>query len=269
MKNVFLFLIMVVWSCSTFASDREPTNRACPDGTYRSSGRMGAGCCTKDRLYIYGSDYQYVDVSPKGCGCPKGGKPTNDGFGCCSEDGYAFDPYDSMKYDKYQPALCCPFGGERASTGECCKDNYEYNEETKKYDLINGHCGCPKGSTPAQRTWGGDLYCCKDGQAQRHSYNGIWPELCGCPKNGTPVIKGEGESDICCTPDHLYRWSSADQAYSDWCPTCCGCPDGGVAKSRPDRFGSVSACCKWALALDPKTKQYTGFSSACIFGEVR
>jgi len=229
MKNIFLFLIIAISSYSVFANDREITNRACPEGTYRSSGRMGEGCCTKDNLYIYGSEYQYTDISPEGCGCPKGGKPTNNG-GCCSEDGYAFDPYDSMKYDKYQPSLCCPFGGKRVATGECCKDNYEFNIDTNKYDLVNGHCGCPNGAIPAPREWAGDLHCCKDGfalgssgHANKSNFEHVWVELCGCPQNGIPVIWEPEHANECCTSDRLYRFVL--DAYDDYRPDLCKHPD--------------------------------------------
>ena len=229
MKLILLFFVAFMSiSCQSFANDRETRTRPCPEGTYASYGRIGKGCCTKDNLYIYGSDYQYADMSPAGCGCPKGGKPSNNNNGCCSEDGYAFD-IQSMKYDTYNPAWCCPFGGDHVSSGECCKDNYAYNERTKKYDLINGHCGCPDGGTPAGR---GD--CCKDGFSMKHNY--LDPLVCGCPAGGIPA------GGTCCTPDHLYRWDFEKKSYSDWCPTCCGCPDGGVYKTKPSLIGSDFDC---------------------------
>ena len=132
MKLIPIFFIALIsGSFQSFANDLETTNNSCPEGTYPSFGRLGKGCCTEDNLFIYGSDYQYVETSPAGCGCPMGGKPTDNNKGCCSEDGYAFNPH-SMKYDKFSPSLCCPFGGERATSGECCKDNYEYNENNSK-----------------------------------------------------------------------------------------------------------------------------------------
>ena len=269
----FLSVILIFISCAAYAGDIVPKDQSCPDGGYRANN--GWLCCKDGFAYISGD---YSSIQAQDCGCPYGGKPDRN---FCCKDGYAFDekskmyPEGSGKYDRIEPRFCCPFGGERVSTGECCKNHYEFNVETQKYDLINGHCGCPDGATPASREWAGSLHCCKDGlalgssgYAHKSNFKHVWVELCGCPQNGVPIVhEKDYYASECCTPDHLYRWSSETNSYSDWAPTLCGCPDGGILKVQRDFIGSVSACCKGSLALEQKTKKYTGSSIACLSDE--
>ena len=206
-----------------------PGECGCPNGgtVHRGVGVNDGDVCCKNgyahKYYFGESPVIYDEVDAKKCGCPDGSIPGSDGSSCC-KDGFVVG-------NKYGPSvqarICgCPFGGtvvgqyhcmkdgflwnDQSHTynnvsakygcppnsiemgGICCQNSLAYNNDSGKFDLIDGRCGCPVGSTHSP--WGATLLelskdeklpiimslCCKDGKMYNPLKEGFDQEIPFC-----------------------------------------------------------------------------------------
>ena len=159
----------------------------------------------------------------------------------CCKDGIQVEK-ETGYFIGYDPVECpCPNNGVLTNLGHglevCCKDNYLHNEETGKYDIVFGNCGCPNGgkSVSTRDEVDETRICCKDGKelnntTKKYDLINGW---CGCPDGGKQIAKTYG----CYKDGKAYSFVTGKyDAPLEYCPL------GG--KSSPI---DPSICCKNGL----------------------
>ena len=113
-----------------------PYTCGCPNGgtvveSDKYEGYSIKKVCCKDGYNIDDKGVDYTNIAPARCGCPEGWIYQEEHNACCNNGMRML----GKRHTHFQPETCgCPNGGVYQNN-KCLLDGYEYNQQTKKYDI--------------------------------------------------------------------------------------------------------------------------------------